>query len=392
MYRGRTFTTFFAILLCMLFVACKEEAPPPPPRHDVVVDTFQGKGTSLTPFAAIEKQYAQREHPYTYEMRVHMRVTNDAETNTYQSNRQGTHTTARYVVTLPRTQERFLFEDEGNDGTTERVATLIADASNTITNTITNVRASHTLFYETVYVVSAPSYRAKRTAIAHTYRDVPAGRFFQQAQRLATKENVLALTFDACGGKGSAGYDKELIDYLITNTIRATLFVNIRWLDANASVFHTLAKNPLFAIESHGLLHRPLSCEGRAIYGIKGTRTAQDVYDEVEASMRKLARHLPAKPRFFRPGTGWADEASLAIVRDLGYTLVLGNVVGGDYSKRMSAAHIAQNLLAAPMGGIVVLHMNHPDWNTKEGLERAVPALRARGVRFVHLDEYDVID
>lgn len=51
--------------------------------------------------------------------------------------------------------------------------------------------------------------------------------------RLATKDKVIALTFDACGGKGGSGYDRKLIDYLIKENIPATLFINARWIDAN---------------------------------------------------------------------------------------------------------------------------------------------------------------
>lgn len=78
-------------------------------------------------------------------------------------------------------------------------------------------------------------------------------------RKMKTNEKVVALTFDACGGPGGSGYDAKLINYLIKEQIPATLFINSRWIDANTDLFMKLARNPLFEIENHGHLHKPLS-------------------------------------------------------------------------------------------------------------------------------------
>jgi peptidoglycan/xylan/chitin deacetylase (PgdA/CDA1 family) len=95
---------------------------------------------------------------------------------------------------------------------------------------------------------------------------------------------VIALTFDACGGPGGSGYDRALIDFLRRREIPATLFINSRWIDANPAIFRRLAAEPLFEIANHGTRHRPLSVTGRSAYGIPGTRSAAEVYDEISAS------------------------------------------------------------------------------------------------------------
>lgn len=83
--------------------------------------------------------------------------------------------------------------------------------------------------------------------------------------RMNTNRKDIALTFDACGGPHGSAYDSKLIDYLVTEKIHATLFINARWIDANPATFRALAANPLFEIENHGYEHRPLSMNAEGL-------------------------------------------------------------------------------------------------------------------------------
>lgn len=53
--------------------------------------------------------------------------------------------------------------------------------------------------------------------------------------------------------------------------VPVTLFWNKRWIDANPDWTRQIAVNPLFQIENHGTLRKPLSVNGRSAYGIAGT-------------------------------------------------------------------------------------------------------------------------
>ena len=64
-----------------------------------------------------------------------------------------------------------------------------------------------------------------------------------------TGEKVVALTLDACGGTHGNGYDEELMAYLKKENIKATLFLNGRWIEANEALAASLAMDPLFEIE-----------------------------------------------------------------------------------------------------------------------------------------------
>jgi len=204
---------------------------------------------------------------------------------------------------------------------------------------------------------------------------------------LATDQPVMALTFDACGGVFGSGYDVELINFLKREQVPATLFMNGRWIDCHWEDLRELSGNPLFEIENHGRMHKPCSITGRAAYGIPGTAGVADLVDEVEINARMITALTGRKPCFYRPGTAYCDEIGVQVVQKLGYEVAGYNVLG-DAGATYTCDQVREALLTAPPGAIVLLHMNHPDSGTREGVMQAIPLLRQRGVRFVRLGEY----
>lgn len=189
----------------------------------------------------------------------------------------------------------------------------------------------------------------------------------------------IALTFDCCGGPGGNGVDQELIDTLQRTRTRATFFLNFRWIQANPKAAKSLADNPLFEIGNHGTKHIPLSVSGRSAYGIPGTASAAEVYDEVMVNQAALYK-LTGKPvRYFRPGTAYLDEASAAIVRELGLIPVSFSI-NGDGGATYPAAAVLGEVAAARPGDIIIAHANHPHGGTAAGVAQALTALRAAGL------------
>ena len=205
--------------------------------------------------------------------------------------------------------------------------------------------------------------------------------------RLDTDQKVLALTFDACGGPRKLGYDAELIQYLESKEISATLFVSGRWIDANPEIFKKLSNHLLFEIENHGLNHKPCSAIGRSVYGIEGTKNLGEIYDEIESNALKILNLTGHKPKYFRPGAAYCDEICVEIALSLGYEVVNFNVrgdVGATYSKKQ----VKKALIDAPPASIILMHMNRPESDTAEGVIEAIPELKKRGFRFVKLSGY----
>ncbi|MCX6072756.1 MAG: polysaccharide deacetylase family protein [Campylobacterales bacterium] len=202
-----------------------------------------------------------------------------------------------------------------------------------------------------------------------------------------SESKAIALTFDACGGSPkSSQYDEKLIEFLIDNRIPATLFINARWIDSNPDIFIQLAHNPLFEIANHGTAHKPLSTEGKSIYGIQGTTSEAEVIAEIEGNNGKIFALTGKHTHFFRSGTAYYDEKAVAIAREHGMEIG-GFSVLGDAGATFSAQKVTQQLLSARSGDIVIFHMNHPEGGTREGLIEGVNTLLKEGFTFVRLSE-----
>jgi len=243
---------------------------------------------------------------------------------------------------------------------------------------------------------SDKSYTELRSKIVSEFGHTSAGRWGEFVngvdELLLTNKKVIAFTFDACGGKNGSEYDNELIDFLQGEKIPATLFVSGRWIDSHFSVFLNLSRDSLFEIENHGLNHRPCSTEGKMIYGIKGTSDIGDAFNEVEANARKIEAITGHRPRFYRSATAYMDEACAAMAARIGITPVSYKVLSGDAVPFTPVAVIEDNVVKNIVpGAIIIMHFNHPDWNTKEAMEKIVPRLRHMGYTFVLLKEFKLI-
>lgn len=205
--------------------------------------------------------------------------------------------------------------------------------------------------------------------------------------RLNTSQKVLALTFDACGGPRGLGYDARLIQYLEAEKIPAALFISGRWMDANLEIFKRLSKKPQFEIENHGLKHKPCSAIGRSVYGIEGTKNVGEIYEEIELNASKMMNLTGRKPKYYRPATSYCDEICVEIASALGYEVVNFTVLG-DAGATYSERQVKEALWNAPPSSIILMHMNHPESETAEGLIQAIPELKKRGFRFVKLSEF----
>ncbi len=196
----------------------------------------------------------------------------------------------------------------------------------------------------------------------------------------------LALTLDACGGRRGSGYDARLMDYLRVHRIPATLFISARWALSNPLIFIRLARDPLFEIGNHGLLHRPCAVTPRSVYNIAATGSAAETLREIAESERILMDLGAPRPRFFRSGTAYYDDVSIRIAGDLGYR-VAGFTKAADGGATFKASLVYRNVTASKAGSILLLHFNQPQSETRKGLTAALEHLRARGWRFLRLSD-----
>lgn len=220
----------------------------------------------------------------------------------------------------------------------------------------------------------------------------PWGEFIKGVdEEIATQKKIIAFTFDGCGGKNGNGYDKELIDYLRAERIPATLFVTGKWIDSQFAAFQNLYPDSLFEIENHGLNHRPCSIDGESAYKIHGTASISEAYEEIEANERKIEAITGYRPLFYRSATAFVDEACVKMAAMLGIKVISYEVLSGDAVPNTPEHVLEENVLRnMKPGAVVIMHFNHPEWNTKEAMVKIVPKLRVLGYTFVHLRDVDL--
>lgn len=201
----------------------------------------------------------------------------------------------------------------------------------------------------------------------------------------AKGKEAIVLAFDACGGSVTH-YDADLIALLRKYEAPATLFINRTWAQNNVTTFKELLADPLFEIENHGWAHRPLSVNGRSAYGIAGTSNLAAVWEEVAACYWYMGTYFNHAPRFMRVGTCYTDDVSARAATWMGQELV-SFAINGDAGATYPAGTVYTEVLKSQPGDILISHMNRPGGGTAPGYARAIPALKAEGLTFRHLNE-----
>lgn len=236
------------------------------------------------------------------------------------------------------------------------------------------------------------SYAGKRDAVAAKYNGIKPKVFSMWTsgviRRIDTTEKVVAITLDACGGRKGNGYDSELIEFLRSNNVPATLFLCGLWVDDNPRLTIELASDPLFEIENHGLRHKPASVNGAKIYGRRGTKTPADAYDEVALNAIKIFSLTGIVTKYYRSGTAYYDDVAVKVCRDAGHVPVNFTIISGD-AAGFSAERIERRILSgAKKGAIIIGHMNQPKSKLFPALKKVIPILKSEGYRFVKLEEF----
>jgi peptidoglycan/xylan/chitin deacetylase (PgdA/CDA1 family) len=197
--------------------------------------------------------------------------------------------------------------------------------------------------------------------------------------RVATKDKVLFLTFDACQAVQRMTLDHGIIDPLVARHIPFTIFVGGRFARDNAADLKALAQLPFVDLENHSWSHP------------RDMRLLSD--DEVRTQVERAAATIRSvtgrRTRLFRFPGGNADERTLAIVNGLGYTVVHWRWPEGDPDPAITADQlVAQSLARSRPGDILIFHVNGRGWHTAEALPRILDGLAARGFRFASLPDY----
>lgn len=201
----------------------------------------------------------------------------------------------------------------------------------------------------------------------------------------------VALTFDAdmtvgmlrllrSGGVRS-WYDATLFAELRRTRTPATIFLTGLWTRQYPDVVRRLARDPRFELENHSLDHSGFeACYGLPIVGSAGRKRT-----EVVTAQAIIERVAHVRPHYFRFPGGCHTAADVRLVRSLGERPVQWDVVSGDAFEPDPAVIVRDVLAGVRPGSIVIAHCiggrNAPA--TAAAMRVIIPALRARGYRFV---------
>ncbi len=197
---------------------------------------------------------------------------------------------------------------------------------------------------------------------------------------------AICLTFDACGGRHGSGVDEDLVAALVNTDTPATLFLNSRWIEANPQTTRDLMANPLFELANHGTAHVPLSVNSRKAYGISGTGSVGEIYDEVMENQAVMTSLLGEPPRFFRSGTAHFDDVAVRVVLALGLVPVNFDI-NADAGATFTSRQVRAAAQEASEGSICIGHFNQPGSGTADGIAEAIVAMTARGATFARLGD-----
>jgi peptidoglycan/xylan/chitin deacetylase (PgdA/CDA1 family) len=117
-----------------------------------------------------------------------------------------------------------------------------------------------------------------------------------------SKLPAICFTFDGCGGPKGSVPDEDLIALLRREQIPTTLFLSGPFMKVNPAYVANLARDPLFLLGNHGTTHRPLSVNGKKAYGLSGTASVDEVYDEIAINKQTLEGFTNTVSTLFRSG------------------------------------------------------------------------------------------
>lgn|GEM_PF-1359240 len=185
-----------------------------------------------------------------------------------------------------------------------------------------------------------------------------------------TLPRIVALTFD----DGPDDVTVAIAQYLAREGVPATFFLVGSRIAKRPDVVRELAGLG-FELGNHSVTHPDLR-----------KMRADKMSGEISECSRLIGDITGKRPRFFRPPFGSFNTLVVNEAWRQGMTTVLWTVDALDWTEPGADATVQRVVAQARPGSVVLLHSNH--MQTAEALPEMVSQLRAKGYRFVGLDEW----
>lgn len=166
-----------------------------------------------------------------------------------------------------------------------------------------------------------------------------------------------------------------ILDVLKAHDARATFFVIGSRVAGNEAILERMIAEG-HEIANHQWTDQP------------GIRLDSAAFQASVDRTRRALEPFAASRNWMRPGSGWFDDAMLAVLKESGYRCVLGSVYPFDTAHASAAFSTWYIRRHVHPGAIIILHDGGPERRaTVAVLEAVLPELTRRGYRVVTLDE-----
>ncbi len=193
----------------------------------------------------------------------------------------------------------------------------------------------------------------------------------------------VALTLDACSGK----VDERILQALIDNNIKATIFATARWLKHNPEAIAQINAHPdLFEVENHGAKHLAAVDEPANVYGVAAAGLSLGVENEVKGGASAILAATGHQLTWYRGATGRYTKSSIKQIEGMGYK-VAGYSLLGDGGAGLSEKKTARSISAAKNGDVIIAHINQPTKPAGAGVVEGILKLKAAGFNFLRLED-----
>jgi peptidoglycan/xylan/chitin deacetylase (PgdA/CDA1 family) len=195
---------------------------------------------------------------------------------------------------------------------------------------------------------------------------------------VATRQRVVALTFDACATKNQAnGFDQRIFEILQREKIPVTIYMTGTWAETHPSAVKQIAAADWVEIGNHSYSHPRLSL-------LQADRLQMQIRYASRVLLEKLGR--PALS--LRPPAGAWNQEVLRVANQENLPLVLWSVVSGDANGHIPPERIRRGVLEqAKPGSIIIFHINNRGPFTHLVLPDIIAGLRERGFGFVTVSQ-----
>jgi len=204
-------------------------------------------------------------------------------------------------------------------------------------------------------------------------------------------EKLVALTFDLCElSDQRAGYDGAIVDSLRSEGVAATFFASGKWLRSHPERSMQLLADPLFEVGNHAWTHgnfgmlTPERMREQIVWTQAQYELAREAMTQLAVQRGLTPVNAPASIRVFRFPYGRCRAEALEMLAGMGIAAVQWDVNMMDAAKTRTAQAIARDVERGVKPGSIVLgHANGFGYATADALRLIIPALRAKGYRFV---------